>query len=110
MCTSCEMLMAQANLGKPPHERGLDEYPPEWQEEFQRLSSTIFRLAERYQNQVQIRVWDPRSFQGLLKSIRFGIRHYPTFIVNGQNKYTGWDTGLLEQHIQSIVEISDSAI
>ena len=42
--------MAQANLGQAPHERGLDEYPPEWQEEFKRLSATIFDLANRYQD------------------------------------------------------------
>ena len=110
MCTTCETMMAQANLGQAPHERGLDEYPPEWQEEFQRLSSIIFLLADRYQNQVRIQIWDPRSFQGMLRSIRHGVRRYPTFIVNKQNKYTGWDIGKLEQQIQSVLEINKSAL
>jgi len=110
MCTTCEMMMAQANLGEAPQERGLDEYPPEWKEEFQRLSTTIFNLADRYQGQVQIRIWDPRSLQGMFKSIRYGIRRYPTFIVNGHNKLTGWDTAKLEQKIQAAMEISNSAL
>jgi len=110
MCTTCELMMAQANLGQAPQERGLDEYPPEWKEEFQRLSITIFTLADRFQDQVQIRIWDPHSLQGMLKSIRYGVRRYPTFIVNGHNKLTGWDSGLLEQQIQAAVEIRISAL
>ena len=102
--------MAQANLGQAPHERGLDEYPPEWQEEFKRLSATIFNLADRYQDQVQIRIWDPRSLQGLWRSIRHGVRRYPTFIVNGHHKVTGWDTINLDQQIQAVLEIGKSAL
>ena len=102
--------MAQANLGQAPHERGLDEYPPEWQEEFKRLSATVYGLADRYQDKVQIRIWDPRSLQGLWRSIHHGVRRYPTFIVNGRNKMAGWDTGKLEQQIQIAIEIDNSAL
>ena len=65
ICLSCEMLMARANLDQAPAERGLDEYPPEWQEDFHRLSDLIFDLAARYGNSVLIRIWDPRSLQGM---------------------------------------------
>ena len=99
MCTSCEVMMDQAILGQLPQERGLDEYPPEWKEEFQRLSNAIYTLAARYQEQVQIRIWDPRSLQGMLKSIRYGVRRYPTFIVNRHKILTGWDTKILVQQI-----------
>ena len=110
MCNSCEMMMAQANLGQAPHERGLDEYPPEWQEQFKRLTSTIFSLADRYQDRLLIRIWDPRSLQGMLKSIRHGVRRYPTFIVNGHGKVTGWDPDQLERQIQAAMEISNSVL
>jgi hypothetical protein len=110
ICTTCEVMMAQANLGGAPHERGLDEYPPEWQDEFKRLSATIFNLADRYQDKVQIRIWDPRSLQDMWRSIRHGVRHYPTFIVKGHNKMTGWDTTILDQYIQAAVEIDNFAL
>jgi hypothetical protein len=100
ICLSCEMLMARANLDKAPHERGLEEYPPEWQEEFERLSSLIMDLSARYPENLLIRIWDPRSLQGLWKSIRYGVRRYPTFIVNGRTKLAGWDYNQLEQEIQ----------
>lgn len=110
MCTSCEVMISQANLGPAPQERGLEEYPPEWQEDFKRLSATLISLSGRYQDQLQIRIWDPRSLQGMLKSIRHWVRRYPTYVVNGQKKYTGWDTSQLEKDIQSTVETADSAI
>jgi hypothetical protein len=110
MCTTCEVMMAQANLSQAPQERGLDEYPPEWKEEFQRLTTTILTLADRYQEHLQIRIWDPRSLQGLVKSIRYGVRRYPTFIVNRHSKVTGWNPDQLEQHIRAAGSFSNSEI
>jgi hypothetical protein len=104
ICLSCEMLMARANLDKAPHERGLDEYPAEWRAEFERLSSIIYELAARYQEKVLIRLWDPRSLQGLWKAIRYGAHRYPTFVINGQVKLSGW-----EQDIEAAVEKSLAA-
>jgi len=109
-CSTCEMMLAQADLGQAPHERGLDEYPPEWQEDFRRLSSLVFSLADSFKDHVRIQIWDPRSLQGMLKSIRHGVRRYPTFIVDGHIKFTGWDKEKLEQQIQSTVKIGNSDI
>ena len=102
ICLTCEAMMAHANMGKAPYERGLDEYPPEWREELQRLSDLIFDLAERYGDTILIRIFDPRSLQGLWKSIRYGIRRYPTFIINGREKVTGWDIA----HIESALKVA----
>jgi len=99
ICLSCEMLMVRANLDKAPHERGLEEYPPEWQEEFQRLSDLVIDLSIRYGDSICIQLWDPRSLQGLMKSIRYWVRRYPTFIVQGQNKIMGWNVEQLERQI-----------
>jgi hypothetical protein len=110
ICTACEVMMAQANLGQAPPERGLDEYPPEWQEELKRLSTTIYDLADRYQDEIRIRIWDPRSLQGLWRSFRHGVRRYPTFLVDGRSKTTGWEIAKLEQQIRAAVEFNKSAL
>ncbi len=110
MCNSCEAMMSQAGWSPAPQDRGLDEYPPEWQEDFTKLTVTIVSLSERYPDQVKIHIWDPRSLQGMIKSIRHWVRHYPTFIVNGHNKYVGWDTVQMENCIQSTIESIQSAI
>jgi hypothetical protein len=104
ICLSCEMLMARADLDKAPAERGLEEYPPEWQEDFHRLSDLVLDLAARYGNDVLIRIWDPRSLQGLLRAIRHGVRRYPTFVVAG-HKISGWDTARLEQTLAEVLGV-----
>jgi hypothetical protein len=103
-------MMAQADLVQPPFERGLEDYPPEWQEDFKRLTEVIFNLSDHFPDKVHIRIWDPRSFQGLLKSIRFGVRRYPTFIVNGHHKVAGWDENKLNQYIKEYGELENSEI
>ena len=110
MCNPCELMMSQANFGQAPEARGLDEYPPALLEEFQHLSNTIYSLADKYQSQVQIKVWDPRSLQGLMKSIRHGVRHYPTFIIAGKAKFTGWDVEKINRLVQSAIESAISAL
>jgi hypothetical protein len=110
ICTACKVMMSQANLGQAPPERGLDEYPPEWQEELKRLSTTIYDLADRYQDEIRIRIWDPRSLQGLWRSIRHGVRRYPTFLIDGRSKVTGWDTAQLVQQIRAAVEFNKTAL
>lgn len=97
LCQACEVMLARADLGQAPPQRGLEELPPEWQADFQRLSTLVFDLADRFRDQILIRVYDPRSFPGLLKAIRHGVRRYPTFVVAGRTKIAGWNTdGLLE--------------
>ena len=97
ICLTCEAMMARANIGKVPYERGLEEYPPDWQEDFHRLSDLVFVLATRYSDRILIRIWDPHSLPGMFKSIRFGVRKYPTFVINGHEKVTGLDAARLEQ-------------
>jgi hypothetical protein len=100
ICLSCEALIAQAEMDKAPHERGLDEYPPEWQADFQRFSEAILELSLRYGDSVMIRIWDPRSLQGLFKAVRYGIHRYPTFVVGGHRKVVGLEMSQLGQALQ----------
>jgi hypothetical protein len=103
LCQSCEALLAQADLGQAPPECELDELPPEWRADFRRLSALIFDLADRYRDRVLIRIYDPRSLQGLVKAIRHGARRYPTFIVAGRTKVVGWDEVAVERAVQEAV-------
>lgn len=97
LCQACEVMLARADLGQAPPQRGLEELPPEWQADFERLSALIFGLADRYRDQILIRVHDPRSLPGLFKALRHGVHRYPTFVVAGRTKIAGWDTeGLMQ--------------
>jgi hypothetical protein len=100
MCSACELVLAEAGVGEHPAERALDEYPQEWRDDFQRLTDWVYGLADQFGSQIQIKVIDPQSPEGLLKSIRYWVRRYPTWIVNGKKRVIGWDRQALEAAVQ----------
>ncbi|HBG75131.1 MAG: hypothetical protein A2X25_05140 [Chloroflexi bacterium GWB2_49_20] len=97
LCLTCEALIAQADMDKGPHQRGLEEYPSDWQADFQRFLEAILDLSLRYGDSVLIRIWDPRSLQGLFKAIRYCVHRYPSFIVSGQKKIVGLNIPQIEE-------------
>lgn len=77
------------------------EYPSNLIEDHIRLSSLVVELVNRYKNRIIIHVIDPQSAIGLFKSLRYWVREYPTFIIEGEEKITGWDQAMLEQAIKT---------
>jgi hypothetical protein len=100
ICSSCELVLSEAGMGAHPAERALDEYPQEWSDEIQRLTDWVYDLAERYGERIRIKVMDPQSPEGLAKSLRYRVRRYPTWIVNGRSRVVGWDRQALEAALQ----------
>ena len=91
-----ETLFVEAGLDQKFHQRETDEYPLELKEEYLRLSDWIRELAQLYKHRLFIQLIDVQSPLGIYKSLRHWIRKYPTFIVEGQETYTGWDKRQLE--------------
>jgi hypothetical protein len=108
LCNTCELLFNEAGLDSGPVERGIDEYPPDWVQDYQRLSSWLADLSARYGDRVLIKVIDPQSLAGFFKCLRYRVRRYPTFIIAGQPKHrvTGWDRQALEAALQAQVVAS----
>lgn len=101
-CTHCQVFIDGVGVGDQIHQADLMSYPPDWQDEWQRFSSLIFDLTERFAGKLVIKITDARSPIALWKSLRHGVRKYPTFIV-GNEKYHGLDleklSTLIERHI-----------
>jgi len=95
-CMHCEQVFDQAGIGRQVHQEELDQYPEDIKEEASRLASLLLDLSQRYGNQIHIQVIDPQSPEGLFKSVRYWVRKYPTFIVNGHEKVVGWDQAALD--------------
>ena len=96
ICTACELVMADARLGQRPIKRALDEYPPEWQEEWRHLTEWVYDLIEHHGDRITIKVIDPQSLEGFFKSLRYRVRRYPTWVVDGRTRVVGWDREALE--------------
>lgn len=103
LCLSCEALLAHADLEKAPYDRTQESLPPDWAGDFQKLSDLVLRLIETFDKQILLRIWDPRSFPGFFKCLRFWIRSYPSFIIDKRIKVTGWDTEKLENVITNLL-------
>ena len=104
-CRRCQILFDQSGLDKKIHQNEMEEYPPDLKEEYLKLSDWIRELTRLYKHRLVIRLIDAQSPLGIYKSLRYRIRTYPTFIVEREGTYTGWDKSklesLLDQYIRS---------
>jgi len=103
LCPTCELLLSEADLDGGPVERGVDEYPPDWVEDYQRLTGWLADLSARYGECILIKVIDPQSLGGFFKCLRYRVRRYPTFMIGEQPKrrVTGWDREAVEIALQA---------
>ncbi len=65
--------------------------PAEMMKEYQDLSDWILNAVERYSGRVVFKVIDATSVEGLIKSVRYGVRKYPAIVINGREKQIGGD-------------------
>jgi hypothetical protein len=92
-CSHCQNFFDDAGISQRVQEEERNSYPEEMWQDYARLSQMVRDLSARYGDQLRIILTDPHSPMGLWKSLRHWVRTYPTFIVNGQAKYAGWDLG-----------------
>ena len=104
-CRRCKILFDEAGFDQKVHQKELDEYPADLKEEYTKLSDWIRELNRLYKHRLSIRLIDVQSPLGIYKSLRYRIRTYPTFIVEGKETYVGWDKsrleGLLDKYIRN---------
>ncbi len=105
-CQHCELIWQQAGASQGFHQETLSSsLPPEIQQEYAALSSWVLNTVESYGGRVLFKVIDAASFEGLLKSARYGARRYPAFIVGGKDKYIGTNfdqaKSLIDQQLEA---------
>lgn len=105
-CRRCKILFDQAGLDKKVHQKEMEEYPPDLKEEYTKLSDWIQELNHLYKHRVLIKLIDVQSPLGIYKSLRYWIRTYPTFIMEGKETYTGWDKSRLESLLDKYIKNS----
>lgn len=93
-CQHCEFVFEAAEIKgvqKFHADSVLDSMPPDMMKEYQGLSDWVMEAVERYGGRVIFKVIDATSVEGLLKSVRYGVRKYPAVVVNGKDKQIGAD-------------------
>ena len=105
-CRHCEILFDEAGMDQKFHQKEMDEYPLDLREEFAKLSDWIRELNRLYKHRLLIKLIDAQSLLGIFKSLRYWIRSYPTFIVEGKETYAGWDKIQLETLLDKYIKNS----
>ena len=104
-CRRCKILFDEAGFDQKVHQKEMDEYPADLKEEYSKLSDWIRELNRLYKHRLSIKLIDVQSPLGIYKSLRYRIRIYPTFIVEGKETFAGWDKsrleGLLDKYIKN---------
>ena len=93
-CQHCEFVFETAKVEgvKKFHADALEtSMPPDMMKEYQGLSDWVMGAVEHYGGRVVFKVIDATSVEGLLKSVRYGVRKYPAVVVDGKEKQTGAD-------------------
>ncbi len=95
-CLHCEGFYNQSGIGQQVHHQILAEYPQELLEDHQRLTALVVDLIDRFKEGLSIQFIDPQSLRGVFKTLRYRVRKYPAFIIDGQELIIGWDQAALE--------------
>ncbi len=107
-CARCELLMNEAGVNNRARQQDLADYPAELREELAKLGDWLSELCRLYRHRISIRLIDAKSPFGLYKSLRHGVRRYPTFIIEKRDVYSGWDRqqieSILDAHMQAAQE------
>ncbi len=89
------------------HLEEIKQYPQWLIEDYVRVCQWATATGERYQGQVLIRIIDYQSLAGLWRVLRYWIRKYPTFLLDGQ-KFVGWEEEpALQEAIQARLKALD---
>jgi len=100
LCRTCEAFLSQADLSRSSERSDLETYPLDWQEQFRQLSGLIETISREFGNQVDLHIYDPRSPEGIAKSLRHRIRRYPAFVIAGRTRLNSLDWESVRQAIQ----------
>ena len=104
-CTHCEVVFQQAGVGQKIHaEQRASNLPADLKAEYSRLSAWVERLAERHPGEIQFKIIDAASLEGVYKTLRHGLRRFPAVVIGGKEKIVGdLDAGMeaVERHVRA---------
>lgn len=83
-CQHCEVAFEGVGLGERVHRaEAKDALPDDLSLDYQRVSDWVHGLLERHRRGVRVSVVDAASIEGVLRSLRHGVRRFPAVIIDG---------------------------
>jgi hypothetical protein len=105
-CTHCEVVWQETGFSEGLHEEQVrSALPPDLLQDYQSVSDWVRRLMRTHCDQVIVKVIDAASLEGFWKTVRHGLKGYPTVIVSGR-RFTGADFSAAEAEIARQLEVA----
>jgi hypothetical protein len=103
-CQHCEVAFNEVGLGERIHRaEARDALPADLAEEFQRVSDWVHGLIERHGSRLAIDVIDAASIEGVIRSLRHGVRRFPAVIVGSERRIGAFDVDELDRLVDARV-------
>jgi hypothetical protein len=89
-CTHCEVVLQQVGIGQKIHaEQRASNLPADLMAEYSHLSGWVEDLARRYPGEIQFRIVDAASLEGVFRSVRYRLRTFPSVLIDGKERIDG---------------------
>jgi hypothetical protein len=97
----CELIWRESGARIRDRREQLDtSLPEDLQSQYQQLSDWVRGMVDAHGPRLRFRIVDAASVEGCIKSLRYGVRHYPAVIVDGKEK----SVGASFEHATALVE------
>ncbi len=91
-CTHCEVAWREVGVSNEFHQEQVESsLPPELAREYQEISDWVQKIFQIYGDKITVKVVDAASFEGVIKSLRYGVHRYPAVIVAGKTSFVQKD-------------------
>lgn len=87
ICRDCQRVLPASGLFLT--DEMLKGYPDEVRENYREICNLAFNLVNYFGDKIRISVIDASTPQGIWKSLRYRVKRYPVFIINGKHKIIG---------------------
>ena len=105
-CQHCEVVWDSIGFGKRIRaEQRSQALPSDLSAEYTAIADWVGDAHARYGDDLQVRVIDVASIEGVVKAIRHRARRFPAFVLDGSERIIGFDRQRLDaalaQHLGS---------
>jgi hypothetical protein len=100
-CQHCEVVWDSVGFGpRIRAEQRSAGLPADLQAEFTAIADWTAAAHERYGDELQVKVIDVASIEGVIKAVRHRARRFPAFIVDGRERFVGFDPDRLDRALE----------
>ena len=105
-CTHCEVVWREVDFDRGIRkEQVASALPADVAQEYQAVSDWVRKLFQVYCDQVIVKVIDAASIEGFWKTLRYGLRRYPSVMIGSKRISMGTNFSAAEEEINKLLHL-----